>query len=1023
MSGRWRATLFALVLGVALMLAPTLASAAPGVITGMVTDADTGEPVAGVDIYAWWWDGLWEGPDGYATTDENGVYTFDALPANGTYDLEAYRDGYEDFYYGDGLTTTENLDTTFDFEMFPLVPMASGNVRASDGGAGIPVDGAEVTAYTYDADWGEWWTENWAYTDAEGDWSMSGSSGVYRFGFTAEGLRSEFYDNQATIEAADNVTIVTSDSDPRPATGIDAELDPATVAISGVIMEEDGVTPADWAPVALWAWDDEFSEYVQVDWTMTNIDGSYAFYDLPDNLYLVQFEGGMIDWDPETGEPVGTVWQEQWFEAAATMDLATELNYVGVEIGGVDFALTPSEISLGGVVYAEDGVTPLPGVWIDIWGSLDGLEFFWVDGAESDEAGEWEVYDLPAGLYIAGYTGENPQYIEESDDQFYYLPEYFNNVPAADLAEWQFLPGGERTDMNFTLAPAGPQLEGTVTRASDSAPVEGLEVSTFVYNADEEYWENTKWDISDATGAYGIGGVAPGDVKLGTMGGAPQVETPLDGYYNAAFWDGAVDVSLADTVTVDPSWADPQTGFDLEVTPTEPMLTGKLVSATAQPIADGAVTLYQQGGWGEGSTWDVMATAWSRADGTFEVYPDYPGQELTGSVAVEFDAGWEYYREYYNNKRRLADSNLVTMTPGTPVGLGNIVMDDYTAVSTRLSATSRYGTAATIAKKLTNGYENVSHVIIASGTSPADPLAAAGLTWAYDGAPMLLTVPTFVPDETIAALREIIDVNGDIEIHFVGGVNALPEARYAEIKTKLGADAAHLIDDAGVVDRIAGGNRFATAAAISQRMGEVRPDMPEMVLIANGAEETKFVDALALSTVAAYKGAPILTVSQTLVPQATIDEIDRLGVSPDKIYIAGGVNTVSESVRNALGVAPANRLAGNNRYNTAIAVADWAVQSGLLVGDSCGVAANIPDALTGGATVGSQGGTLLLTTKDYLFGWDDYTSTTEYMGDVVVPMVDLGDGSLPKLYIFGGANSVSENTRQQIDSLFEFGAF
>jgi hypothetical protein len=90
------------------------------------------------------------------------------------------------------------------------------------------------------------------------------------------------------------------------------------------------------------------------------------------------------------------------------------------------------------------------------------------------------------------------------------------------------------------------------------------------------------------------------------------------------------------------------------------------------------------------------------------------------------------------------------------------------------------------------------------------------------------------------------------------------------------------------VTRIAGSNRFETAALISQR---VYPKGSLVVYIASGRD---FADALSASM---FDG-PVLLTEPTVLPAATRREIQRL--KPSQIVIVGGTNAVSMHVESAL---------------------------------------------------------------------------------------------------------------------------
>jgi putative cell wall-binding protein len=94
------------------------------------------------------------------------------------------------------------------------------------------------------------------------------------------------------------------------------------------------------------------------------------------------------------------------------------------------------------------------------------------------------------------------------------------------------------------------------------------------------------------------------------------------------------------------------------------------------------------------------------------------------------------------------------------------------------------------------------------------------------------------------------------------------------------------------VERLAGANRFATAAAIS--VWKFSPGAP-VVYIATGGN---FPDALAGGPVAGINAGPVLLLNRDSIPGATAAELARL--APKEIVILGGPGVVSTKVENQL---------------------------------------------------------------------------------------------------------------------------
>ena len=122
----------------------------------------------------------------------------------------------------------------------------------------------------------------------------------------------------------------------------------------------------------------------------------------------------------------------------------------------------------------------------------------------------------------------------------------------------------------------------------------------------------------------------------------------------------------------------------------------------------------------------------------------------------------------------------------------------------------------------------------------------------------------------------------------------------------------------GDIQRIAGVNRIATAANMSRDVYR-RADYDHAVYVARADDPN---DALCAGAVAAWRhDSVLLTTKDTLSPE-TRDELERTP-KPTEVFIVGGTAAVSDHVKDqiaALGLT-VTRIAGNNRYETCVAVA------------------------------------------------------------------------------------------------------
>jgi putative cell wall-binding protein len=256
-------------------------------------------------------------------------------------------------------------------------------------------------------------------------------------------------------------------------------------------------------------------------------------------------------------------------------------------------------------------------------------------------------------------------------------------------------------------------------------------------------------------------------------------------------------------------------------------------------------------------------------------------------------------------------------------------------------------------------------VVLARSHDYPDALAAATLGGVLE-APIVLSHSETLYAATAASLTSLRAQR----IVVVGGTAAISEA----ITTEL--------DEDYEVERLAGDDRYGTAAAIARAVverGEIGEDAQgrPTVLIASGQG---YADALT-SAPAAYSGRfPVVLVLPEAIPAVTaalLDELQGEGVS--HAVILGGTTAVGTPVEAELtsrGLA-VDRIGGQTRTETASLFGAYSVQqlgqqpTEILVtrGD------NFPDALAGGALGGVLGVPVVLTESPTTLG----KAATDYL--------------------------------------------
>ena len=268
---------------------------------------------------------------------------------------------------------------------------------------------------------------------------------------------------------------------------------------------------------------------------------------------------------------------------------------------------------------------------------------------------------------------------------------------------------------------------------------------------------------------------------------------------------------------------------------------------------------------------------------------------------------------------------LVTVVPAGGVG--------------RLAGPDRYATAAAISAA--TFAPGVPIAYVATGSNFPDALAGAA-AGGFRGGPVLLVTQFTIPQATLTELARL----QPFRIVVLGSAGVVGDAV---------ANALVPYTTSGVVERYAGPDRYATAAAISAATFAVGP------AVAYVATGSNFPDALAGAAAGGFLGGPVLLVTQFTIPQATLTELARL--QPFKIVVLGSAGVVGDAVANALvpyttsGVV--ERLAGPDRYATAAAISAATFAPGVPVA-YIATGTNFPDALAGAAAGGHRGGPVLL---------------------------------------------------------------
>lgn len=264
--------------------------------------------------------------------------------------------------------------------------------------------------------------------------------------------------------------------------------------------------------------------------------------------------------------------------------------------------------------------------------------------------------------------------------------------------------------------------------------------------------------------------------------------------------------------------------------------------------------------------------------------------------------------------------------------------DEPSGEVSRLAGPDRFATAAEISQ--TSFEPGVDVAYVATGGDFPDALTG-GVAAARNGGPALLVTGDSIPDVTANEL-ERLDPGRIVVLGGAGVVSSPVEAQLANFTD-------------GEVSRLAGSDRFATAAEISQASFEAANT--DVAYVATGLD---FPDALAGVPGAAVNDGPLLLATADTVPEATAAELERLDL--DRIVVLGGDGVIGSQVESELGgfADDVSRLAGSNRFATAATISADTFDTAATLYVATGL--NFPDALTGGAVAGAVPAPVMLVT-------------------------------------------------------------
>jgi putative cell wall-binding protein len=943
-------------------VAPAGAAFAVGVgqISGTVTDAGTGTPIAGVCV-----DATYSGNTLHLTTDAGGYYEFDSL-ADDSYVIEfsdcAGTDYLSQYYDGASSSATATSVVIAGGDAVTGVDAAlvrggsiSGRVTDTTGtalsGICVNVAGGGAPSVT---------------TDATGAYTVHGvPAGSYAVDFyDCSGTNTyliQWYNGESDDGSADHVAVTAG----QATSGIDAQLQ-VGAKISGTVSNAGSAIEG----VCVTAHDINGASSASAT---TDALGDYTLSGLEPGPYTVLFSDCAT---PEVGG-YASQWYDGTSHGAATAADATAIT-VAVDEVHTD---VNADLEVGGTITGTvtDGTAPLENICAQVDPNPDGRL-----ATTTDAGGNYEIDRLPAGDYTVAFTDCN-------------TPALFlgSSLGPVSVAFGATNPG---QDIALQL---GGSISGTVTASGSSAAVANMHV--VVYDSNGASAGST---FTDASGNYTLPGLPAGSYTV-------SFDDASDAFgYVYQWYDGATNGTPidSDATPVTVTQGNVAGGIDAQM-----QIGGVINGTVTEPSGNACVQITAKTPWGDSWHATVSTTSTYRLD-------QLPATSFVVEFA-DCSAAPIYQTQWYAAKTAAADAIAVVVAAAQSQGGVDATMEIPSGGGSGGSGGSGGGAGGGGAGGGGAGGGGAggggaggggagggtaSGPVTAGGTFSSAPPGSA--PDASDGFIVTVTSPAAgnisitksVPDTSsisgnnavVAAdiTAPLATVQTPLTITFKLYVGLLPAGSYAsdlvvfrdgvkvaacanaaatsatpdpcvvsssfstgvQTITVLSSHASHWQLQASKVGRIAGADRFGTAVAASQA---AFPFGGAGAVVLARADE--YADALVGVPLAAEKNAPLLLTAGSSLPVSTKTELQRVLLGGGTVYLLGGTSAIPAAVESqvrSLGYATV-RYSGSDRFGTAVSVAN-ALGNPTTVLLATGT--NFPDALAAGPAASAVHGAILL---------------------------------------------------------------
>jgi len=232
-------------------------------------------------------------------------------------------------------------------------------------------------------------------------------------------------------------------------------------------------------------------------------------------------------------------------------------------------------------------------------------------------------------------------------------------------------------------------------------------------------------------------------------------------------------------------------------------------------------------------------------------------------------------------------------------------LKDYNVI--RIAGKDRFETAKKIGNEVRKTGNKYGAVLV-DGTNFPDVITMSSLA-SHKRVPILLTEPQTFTNTT----KDTIKSWGLNDVTIGGGYNSVSK----DIEGNIGVSK---------VNRFGGEDRYKTAELIGNEVRKVPGSLDDMILV----DGTNFPDGITINSLAAHFKAPIMLTEPNELNSITGYKIKEWSIK--NILIGGGYNSVTKEVEDSLEVSNKERVAGQDRYATAVKISERLSQTSKALG-------------------------------------------------------------------------------------------